>query len=207
MTVEQLTQKSEYNSIRKLFNERFFQNEFEKNPFNEKFKLFVGCEFDFIFHELFFEGIKAFLGKLDDTNLIFYTIDPSPNEYFKHFKKYNILNISINATDAELNEIMMAELDERYASALAIWSNEISWFSQSNEWAIFGSREWEIAIVGFVNLEVKQKFIQSFSDDAQTMFTSIETQVSALDEMLKFDKETKSQYKKLIQCYQDKTSS
>ena len=41
-----------------LFDEKI---DFEENPFNVNFKLFTAFEFDFIYHELFFNEVKCFL--------------------------------------------------------------------------------------------------------------------------------------------------
>ncbi|MCJ8155337.1 hypothetical protein MKJ01_16345 [Chryseobacterium sp. SSA4.19] len=72
----------------------------------------------------------------------------------------------------------------------------------SDDWAIVGSREWEIAIAGFISLEMKEKFLSSFGDNSD-IFTSIEQQVNILDDMLNFDKELKEEYNELVKNYQD----
>lgn len=178
--------------------------DFGKNPFGLNFKYYLAFEFDFIYHNHFFEGIKCFMSKIECGKIIFYTIEPSPEEYFyKHFQKFSVFEIGIDHSNEDLNQIMMRDPGKNSADALAITSDVIAWFSNSNNWAIIGSRDWEIAILGFTNQDIRQKFIESFSDDAQTMFTSIKTQVDVLDGMLCFDKHTKAEYNNLIECYKD----
>ncbi|WP_136521818.1 hypothetical protein [Chryseobacterium candidae] len=118
---------------------------------------------------------------------------------FLNFNAYSILNISVNNTDAELSKIMM----DRSTEELAIVSDDIAWFSDSNDWAIIGSRDWEIAVVGFTSLETKEIFIKSFGESAD-MFTSVEKQAEILDEMLNFNNNEKNEYYKLAKNYIDK---
>src|SRR5690606_15426118 len=111
---------------------------------------------------LFFEGLKEFLSKIGDKTVTFYTIDPPPEEYFyKHFQKYSVFEISNDATDKELNHIMMKNPGDNSADAIALTSDEISWHSSSNDWGIMGSKDWEVAIVGFTSENIKELFIKS----------------------------------------------
>lgn len=199
--------KIEFERIKTMLFDRISDAEFENNPFNERFKYFVGFEFDFIYHESFFVGLKMFLRKIDNETVIFYTIDPPPDKYFyKHFEKYSVFEISNIATDEELTTIMTQEPIENSADSICISSDEIAWFSKSKEWAILGSREWEIAVVGFATLETKLQFLESFSEDAKTMFTSLQVQAEALDEMLCFNGDAKKAYQNLVENYRDRAT-
>ena len=152
--------KFEFEIYKEMLFERISDDEFEKNPFKGHFKHFLGFEFEFNYHELFFEGIKSFLQKIDNASVVFYTIDPSPEKYFyRHFGKYSVFEISSNASDEELNEIMTQDPGNSPADSLDTNANEISWFSKSDDWSILGSREWEIAVVGFTNKEIKKEFL------------------------------------------------
>ncbi|WP_080778182.1 hypothetical protein [Chryseobacterium phocaeense] len=200
-----VTDKKEFehykSKIKKLFPEYL---SFEKNSFNSNFKYFIAFDFDYIFEEIFFEGVIAFLNNIKNEKLFFYTIDPSPEDYFfLHFNKYSVFELEINKNYDDFNNIIYKDPGENTADAIGINSNEISCFSNSNDWAIMGSREWEIAIVGFTSLEMKEKFLISFKDNSD-IFTSVEQQIDILDDLLNFDNELKSDYKKLIENYQDR---
>ncbi|CAI8706092.1 hypothetical protein [Chryseobacterium sp. IT-36CA2] len=199
--IDFIRDKTEFEQFKARLNELFPNyTSFENNAFNNNFKYFLGFEYSFVFHKSFFEKIKEYLIKIGNKNLIFYTIDPSPEKYFyKNFNAYSILNISVNNTDEELSKIMM----DRSTEELAIVSDDIAWFSDSNDWAIIGSRDWEIAVVGFTSLETKEIFIKSFGESAD-MFTSVEKQVEILDEMLNFNNNEKNEYYKLAKNYIDK---
>ena len=180
---------------------------FEQNPFNLYFKHYLAFEFDFIYHELFFEGIKSFLSKIENISLTFYTIEPSPKEYFfKHFQKYSVFEIGVDKSDEELSNIMMKDPGNSPADAFAINSNYIAIFSSSDQWAISGSRDWEIAIVGFTSKEIKDLFISSFGENSDMFFT-VRKQVEIYDEMFSFSKKQRKKYDKLIESYRDEVHS
>lgn len=187
--------------IKKLFPD---YNSFEKNSFNNNFKYFIAFDFDYIFEEIFFEGIISFLNKIKNGKLFFYTIDPSPEDYFFiHFNKYSVFELETNKNYNDFNSIVYKDPGVNTADAIGINSNEISCFSNSDDWAIIGSREWEIALVGFTSLDMKEKFLNSFGDNSD-IFTSIEQQVNILDDMLNFDNELKADYNELAKNYQDR---
>ena len=142
-------------------------------------------EFDFMFHEDFFKGIKIFLNQTKEKELIFYTIEPSPEKYFfKYFNKYNVLEINLNNSEMELNSIMMKDPGNSPADAIALNSNEIAWFSESKNWAIIGSRDLEIAIVGFTNNKIKEQFLSSF--ESENYFLSIHEQIKLINKESEF---------------------
>lgn len=199
--------KNEFEKYKTMLFDRISDAEFESNPFNERFKYFVGFEFDYIYHNSFFEGLKIFLSKTDNKTVVFYTIDPSPEKYFyKHFEKYSVFEISNVATDEELTKILTEDPGGSPSDDLCTNTNEIAWFSKSKEWAIIGSRDWEIAVVGFTDTEIKKLFIDSFNDDAQTMFTSVQVQAEALDEMISFNDDAKKAYQNLVVNYKDRAN-
>ncbi len=163
--------REDYTAYKSRFAQLFKVNtDFENNPFNESFECFLDFEFDFIYHESFFKGLKTFLGSIGNKSVIFYTIEPSPEDYFyRNFGKYSVFEISIKATDKELNDIMMKNPQPNTADAIAITSDYISWFSDSNSWAIIGSRDREIAVAGFINSQTRELFLSSF-DTSSDMF-------------------------------------
>lgn len=195
----------EFERYKARFHTLFHQKDFEKNPFKDAFKYFAGFEFDFIYHKSFFEGLKVFLSKIGSEFVTFYTISPPPESYFyRRFEKYSVFEISSLASDSDLNEIMTKNPDEDSFDSICASSDEIAWFSESDNWAILGSRDWEIAIIGFTDIEVMKKFTLSFREEAQTMFTSIKTQADALNDMLCFNEQIKADYDKLVDHYRNK---
>lgn len=202
--VDFIKDKNTFRNLEQCVYLRFKQKSFEQNPFKSHFRYFLAFEFEFIYHELFFEGLKVFLEQIGDENVCFYTLSPSPAKYFfQNFKKYSVFEIDVTASYDELNSILTKDPGNSPADSLVDNSNEICWFSKSDKWSILASREWEIAIVGFSDLEVKEKFKESFNEDAQTMYTSVQEQVNVLNEMLCFKEEVRTEYQKLIESYRE----
>lgn len=204
-----VTDKEEFSKYKSRFNEIFINEDFGSNPFNSEFKYFLAFEFDFIYHELFFEGLKKFLSEIENRTVTFYTIDPSPVEYFyKRYNKYSVFEITVEATDRELNDIMMKDPKKPSGDAIALTSDDITWFSVSNDWTIMGSKDWEVAVVGFTSKETKELFIGSFTENAQLMFTPIkefvEEFLERLAQVVRFSEASINFYNKLIKNYQDR---
>lgn len=175
---------------------------FEENPFHERFKYFLGFEFDYIFNESFFEGLKEFSKASGNESIVFYTIKPSPLDYFfRHFNKFNLFEISNTASDSELNEILTKDPGGSPADSLFTNSNEITWFSESEDWAILCSRDWELGIVGFTNHLIKNLFTQSYTNDGQSMFTTIEKQIIALEQIKSFNQQMIKRHRILLKNY------
>ena len=197
--------KSDFREVKsnlfEIFNEKL---EIENNPFNNNFKTFIAFEFDFIWNKLFFESLQIFLKRINIESSFFYTINPSPEQYFyKHFNKFNIIQISVNNTNEELNEIMLKNPGDSPADAIEINSDDIAWFSNSKDWAIIGSRDLEIAIVGFTNKEVKNLFLTTFNENSNMFFT-VKEQVDSNIELIKVDVNLKKIFDSIKLNYTDK---
>lgn len=175
---------------------------FEENPFHERFKYFLGFEFDYIFNKSFFDGLKDFSKAIGNESIVFYTIKPSPLEYFfHHFNKFNLFEISNTASDSDLNEILTRDPGSSPADSLFTNSNEITWFSDSEDWVILCSRDWELGIVGFTSHLFKNLFTQSFTNDGQSMFTTIEKQIIALEQIKSFNQQMIKRHRILLKNY------
>lgn len=199
--IDFISETDQYNKYRMKVKSLLKQKAFEENPFNQKFKYFLGFEFDYIFNQSFFEGLKAFAKSNGDQTIVFYTIQPSPEEYFfHHFNKYNVIEIDVSTKDSELNDILTKDPGDSPADSLCIGSDDICWFSESENWVILCSRDWELAIVGFTDLTTMNHFVGSYDSTNQTMFTSIETQLNSLRQIKSFDS-MEGAYNKLIQNY------
>ncbi|WP_261511632.1 hypothetical protein [Chryseobacterium paludis] len=203
--IDFVSDKKEFEDYKLRYSELFNSDkEFCDNNFHENFKYFLGFEFDYIFHKSFFEKLKKYVSHIEGSSVVFYTLEPSPEEYFyKNFKKYNVLNIDLLSTDEELTKIMMENPSDSGGISMAMGSDDIAIFSKSKEWAIIGSRDWEIAIVGFTSLEMREKFLESFGTSSD-MFTTVKEQVEILDEMLHFNDVAKTEYAKIVANYSER---
>ena len=76
-------------------------------------------------------------------------------------------------------------------------SEELTLFSPTFTWGLYASRDWEIGTVGFINEDVKNIFMKSFNEHKE-IFTTIESHIQDLDNMLQFRPEIKREYEKLL---------
>jgi hypothetical protein len=198
--------KTDFERYESMFHKLFKQGvAFKDNPFHLDFRFYVAFEFDFIYHESFFSGLKVFLGKIDNKSAIFYTVEPPAKDYFYHrYKTYSIFEISSSATDFEL-ESLMVETPQLSSTGDCIRdsSDEIAWFSASSDWAILASRDWELGLVGFSSIEIKELFMSSFGN-SMNVFMSVQRQIEIYDEMLEFTPKRRKQYNQLEDKYRDK---
>lgn len=198
-----ISDTSQFNKYRKVVGSLLMEKSFEENPFEQKFKFFLGFEFDFIFNESFFEGLKKFAKKNGNKTIVFYTINPSPEEYFfHHFNKYNVIEIGVTTSELELNDMLMKDPGGSPSDSLCLNSNDICWFSESENWVILCSRDQELAIIGFTKLDVKNEFIASYDSIGQSMFTSLENQVNSLRQLKGFDQNMEDTFSQLIKNYE-----
>jgi len=204
--IDFITSRVAFEKHRSMVDSLFRTVPFEDNPFDDRFTYFVAFEFDFVYHELFFEGLKKFSTSLNENTLMFYTVTPSPvNYYFEKFSKYSVFEISNEASDSELNHIMMKDPKGNSGNSICLTSDEFVWYSTSKNWAILASRDWELAIVGFSDYNLKTLFTNSFDTSSQTMLSSISDQVKGLNEMLNFDNDKLDKYLGLISRYRETT--
>jgi hypothetical protein len=198
--------KTDFERYKAMFHKLFKQGvSFENNPFHSDFRFYVAFEFDFIYHESFFSGLKIFLDKIQNPSVIFYTIEPSARDYFYHrYKTYSIFEIDSSATDFELESLMTKTPQLSLTmDCIRDSSDEIAWFSVSNSWAILASRDWELGIVGFPSIDIRELFVSSFSDSME-MFIPVQKQIEIYDEMLDFTPQRRKQFHQLEEKYRDK---
>ncbi len=200
MTLDYISDKESYENQKSRFLTLFTDKlDFHENVFRKEFKYFLAFEFDFIHHPNFFEGLKYYL-KFQKLNCFtYFTMKPSPEKYFyKHFKKYSIGLIPRETTDVELNEFLMRNPGSSPADALAINSQEIALFSESDNWGIVASKDLEIGLIGLISKEERTAFLSSFGVDTD-MFMEVKDQVEILNEIISFNETQKLRYLSLIE--------
>ena len=111
------------------------------------YKNFAILEFDYIFSKDFFEKISVFLNQIGEEELIFIVIDPNPKSYYFHnFGKYPFFKIHQSCTFEEYISILSKDPGNSPADAILYNSSRLIIHSDSLNWAIYGSRDFEVAI-------------------------------------------------------------
>lgn len=99
--------------------------------------------------------------KTNQQNFTFFILDSSPDIYYKHFDAYGMNTISTNCTYREyvffkinhyqIKTCTMETILKLHVMILPIFQINFAWY-------IYGTRNWEIGIVAFQNMEIGNVF-------------------------------------------------
>jgi hypothetical protein len=131
------------------------------NDLSKTFAIIFEFNFDLFYDNSFFEMLKDITCLLKEDEFYFYTIEPSPSYFYKHFKKFNSFSIPKSATVNEFNEVLMKNPGDSPADAIAINSSVVTMFSESSSWGCIGFRDDDIAQIGFKNETIERNFFSS----------------------------------------------
>lgn len=181
--------------LRRVFND---QVDLPNNLFTTDFKYFEAFEFDLIYFDAFFDGLKLFLKKTNNNWFTFYTILPSPEEYFfKHFGKFSAGKVNLDCNYDDYIDFLNSDPGNSPADAPIHNSELVAFYSNEPNWGIVGSKDAEIAIVGFKHKVIRNVFLNSFKGNVK--FGSIEWRMY---QMLNLKEDGKDFFLNLINNYQ-----
>lgn len=165
-----------------------------ENVFNKNFQKFLFLEFDYIYTHTFFNGLLSYLDKKKESHFTFFTTLPDPESfYLKKYGEYSIGIISVFCSYTNYCNFLHKEpLD------LAATSDYVSLFSNLCDWGFWGSKDWEVAIIGFHDDTELNLFKNSFS---KNIFSSINELYLYLNEILDLSDNAKLFYSKLDENY------
>ena len=163
-----LTKKSEYKFINSLISEIITDDKsLPDNVFQSGFDKFSLIDFDWIFSDGFFEKIINLLSISGDKSFYFAVLDPEPETYyFKHFKKYNIVEFNNDDSENVYFNALNSDPGNSPADALSCNSSKLILFSKSKDWVFYCDRYYELCICAFSNKEVKEVFDIHFNEKA-----------------------------------------
>lgn len=177
------------------FQKKFIDNKkLSENPFKREFIYFLAFEYDFILFDFFLDSIKNNLKILDLPYFIYYSVIPTPDEYFNSYGIYSTIKIWDYNTDKEVSEFLMAGNSVLYSV------DSITLFTKSNEWAIIGSMDLEIAIVGFTTKDSKDSFLKSFGEN-KDIFFSVKEIIEQYENIQIVGSNIKNEYASLLKNY------
>ncbi len=120
---------------------------FPEQVFQSPFSRFTFLNFDEIFSEYFYERMVAFLRSSHENDITLFVVEPDPESYFfHHFQKYPIVKIPATVSSAEFLSAIFEDPKDSPADAIAYNSSRLLVYSSSLEWAIFGSRDFEVGV-------------------------------------------------------------
>lgn len=152
----------EYNKLKKIIDEIYFDDKVLPNQvFRQKYEKFLCEEFDLMIIDDFQENIKILSNLSDDKEIIFGTISPEPDSYYyKYFGYYSVVKLPINITNEQFYDLIEYAPKNNEADSIRFRSDILICMPLSKKWAIYGSRDYEICILGFQSEYIKQ--IKSF---------------------------------------------
>lgn len=144
-------------------------NEAEKLPENvflRQFKFFLFITFDELFLPLFFNHLKQYMLEFNEKVCWVTAIDPDPRLYYG--ANFNFFG-SVEFTSSDTVDDYLAALNDypkdSPADALAHNANLLVFFSPTNEWAVYGDRDADIAICAFADRRRMDSFRSFYGSD------------------------------------------
>ena len=162
---------------------------FPQKVFKDLFYRFLFFDFDYIYSAEFYQQLLHFLRLQEKSFFTFYTITPDPVTYFyKHFQKYSVAKISIDKTHKDYLNFLNLDPGN---PADCLFSNgvDISIFAKKSHWGIVGSKDWEIAIIGFSDIKSINDFEKAFYPNIGDgkFFDTIESYIEEFGKMFNWD--------------------
>lgn len=129
-------------------------------------KHFLFITFDELFMPYFFNYLKRFVIEAGGDNFWLTALDPDPNLYFcANFNFLGTFNFSCSDPEHEYISAMNDYPSDSLADALSHNANILVLSSMAKEWAIYGSRDADIAICAFSNMELMETFRKIYGSD------------------------------------------
>lgn len=133
--------------------------------FKEQFVKFLVISFDEIWGESFFLRINSIVSELNDLKWTFVTLNPDPKNFFSHFNKYPIFEVTLEDSYEDYFLVTRNEPEPNSDDAL-VYNMEIAvLYPTSQSWAIYADRDFELGILAFSNDKIMRKFRSVFGID------------------------------------------
>lgn len=149
--------------------------------FQETFTRFLFISFNDIFTD-FFQRINSVLKAFGETNWTFAVIDPDPETFFQHFKRYRIFEVAI-ADDQDDYQALFWDEPEGGPESIAVTASVMVIYPESKNWVIYADRDFEIGVVGFKESTTVEIFTVAYGEDQ--LFTTEQAISNLLEVMYK----------------------
>lgn len=139
---------------------------FPENVFRGVMRYFLFITFDELTMPIFFNHLKIYLASTDETSFWVVAIDPNPRSYFaSNYQFYGAFEFQITDDRDDYISALADYPQENPADALMHNSNILVVLSSSKKWAIFGSREADIAVCAFTDRVYMDLFKLAYGSD------------------------------------------
>jgi hypothetical protein len=155
-----LKEEKEFQNFFQVIKEMFkYDRRLPKQIFKSPLDYFLICDLDKAIGGQFHNELKNLVSVSKDDYIIMGILDPDPVTFYcKEFGFYNWLRIPANMSEDYYWNMLNFEPNGRPVDCILCNSNTIVWASPSKQWAIWGERQYGIAILGFnKDSELKQQ--------------------------------------------------
>lgn len=156
-----LEEKKEFEDSIRIAKEMIeFDYRLPKQVFKSSFDYFFICDIDNAMGGPFEDALKNLALISKDDYIIMGLLDPDPVDYYyQKFGYYNWLHLPANMPEDYYWNMLNFEPNQSPPNALLFNSFVMVWVSPSKQWAIWGERDYGIAILGFNKDSVMRKHI------------------------------------------------
>jgi hypothetical protein len=135
--------------------------EFPENVFKGGFKYYLFMQFDDILQEILYIHLKQYLLETGDGEHEFWVaaVSPDAKSYFRaHYDYYATIEFTLSDTEDDILKAFNEYPVENWADSITVRPDSLIVSSYLNKWAVYGEREWEIAVCAFCDRAEMEKF-------------------------------------------------
>lgn len=137
-----------------------------ENVFRKAFRYFLFTTFDDLHMSLFFDHVSQFMKETGEKNFWVTTLDPDPRSYFAaNFGFYGTFEFSVSDTGDDYISALFDIPESSPADALMHNGNLLLVFSTTGKWAVYGSRNADIAVCAFTEHSQMELFKSIYGSD------------------------------------------
>ncbi|GAC42257.1 hypothetical protein [Paenibacillus popilliae] len=137
-----------------------YKERLPKQIFKSPLDFFLICEIENAMGGPFENALKELAATSRDDYIIMGILDPDPvTYYYKEFGYYNWIHLPANMNEDYYWDMLNVEPKESPADTLVDNSYIMAWASPTNQWAIWGERDYGIAILGVNKKSIMRKRI------------------------------------------------
>lgn len=137
-----------------------------ENVFKQDFEFFLFVTFDELLMPLFFDHLKRYLLEVSENRFWLAAVDPDPKLYFgANFNFFGAFELSSADTHEDYLSVLNNYPKDSPADALAHNANSLIFFSSQYDWAVYGSRDADIAVCAFADLKRMELFESIYGGD------------------------------------------
>ena len=107
----------------------------------------TACEFDQLLGSTFVPVVEALSEQFGDEAVTMVVVDPSPEYYQREYSFFSSFRVDRNALQQGYWAGLSHEPNQNPTGAIAYTANTVALVGSSHKWAVWGQRDWEVALL------------------------------------------------------------